>query len=56
MVSVKESEILGNGLNLLEALNGLLLHKSPSRKSFISRIWIVHKITKIVELMDEVVC
>lgn len=56
MVSVDESEKIGNLLNVLEALNGLLLKKASKRKSFISRVWIHLKIEKVIELMDEVVC
>ena len=56
MVSVKESEQLGNALNMLEALNGLLLKKAPSRKRYQGRIWISLKIEKVIEFMDGVVC
>ncbi len=56
MVSVIESEKLGNALNLLEALNGFLLKKAPSRKSYQSRIWIHLKIEKVIAFMDGVVC
>lgn len=55
MVNVKESEQLGNALNMLEALNGFLLKKAPSRKSFYARIWINQEITKVIEFMDSVV-
>ncbi len=55
MVSVKESEQLGKALNMLEALNGLLLKKAPKRKSFHSRIFIYMKIEKVIAFMDKVV-
>jgi len=55
MVSVEESEKLGNALNILEALNGLLLLKAPSSKSFYGRVWIHLKIEKIIKIMDSVV-
>ncbi len=56
MVSVKESEKLGNALNMLEALNGFLLKKAPKRKSFYSRIWIHLEIEKVIEFMNSVAC
>ena len=53
-MDAKENETLGLGLNLLESLNGLLLHKASTRKSYFSRVWIHQKIEKIIELMDMV--
>ena len=54
IMNAKENETLGLGLNLLEGLNGLLLHKASTRKSYFSRVWIHQKIEKIIELMDVV--
>ena len=48
-----ENEKIGLGLNLLEALNKMLLTKG---KRQLNRIWITLKIEKIIELMDEVLC
>ena len=52
MVSVEESEKLGLGLNLIEALNNLSL----IRNSMYSKIWIHLKVERVIELMDLVLC
>ena len=49
MVSVKESEQLGNALNMLEALNTIMLEKDKN-------VFVFEKIQKIIEFMDGVVC
>jgi hypothetical protein len=56
MVSVEESEKLGNALNILEALNKNLLKYSPKRIP--NRYWrtvFTHlKIEKVIKFIDEV--
>jgi len=47
MVSVEESEKLGSIINELEIVNNTLYIKNPET---------YHKITKIIEQFDEVVC
>ena len=54
MVSVKESEQLGNAINALEAVNRHLVNGigvSIAKKYFIAK-----KIETIIEFMDSIVC
>jgi len=55
MVSVKESEQLGNAMNILEALNQLLLKKAIKNNSFNSIFWIKQKIDNVILFIDGVV-
>lgn len=50
MVSVIESEKLGNALNMLEALNTIMLEGDDKN------IFVFGKIQKVIEFMDEVIC
>lgn len=54
MVSVEESEILGRALDVLEALNGLMLQAVWSKRHT-KLYWIHYKIRRIVEYMDKVI-
>ncbi len=54
MASVEETEKLGLGLNLIEALNKLMLRTRYDKFSVRSNLQI--KIQKVIELMDEVLC
>lgn len=51
MASVEETERLGNGLSLIEALNLFLF--SRSGESY-RNTWVYNKIQKVINLMDEV--
>ena len=55
MVSVKESEQLGNAINILEALNNYLYCKE-GKLSINMKFFIYNKIEKIIVFMDSVVC
>ena len=52
----EENEKLGLGLNLLEALNGMLLNITKRNYSTVRKVFIHLKIEKVIELMDEVLC
>lgn len=56
MVSVKESEQLGNAINILEALNNMLLKMTKRTYSANRKMFIHLKIEKVIEFMDSVVC
>ena len=56
MVNVKESEQLGNAINILEALNGLLLKMTKRTYSANRKVFICIKIEKVIEFMDGVIC
>lgn len=56
MVSVKESEQLGNAINILEALNSMILKMTKRNYSAIKKVFIHLKIEKVIEFMDNVVC
>lgn len=55
MVSVKESELLGNAINMLEALNGMILKMTKRNYSAIKKIFIHLKIEKVIEFMDSII-
>ena len=56
MVSVKESEQLGNALNMLETLNRMLLLMTKRNYSAIKKVFIHNHIEKVIEFMDSIVC
>lgn len=53
MVSVKESEQLGLGLNLIEAFNKIQSSLLYSKRL---KYWSNVKVVRVIELMDEVIC
>ncbi len=54
MVSVKESEQLGNAINMLESLNNYLFCKQ-GKLSINMKFFIYRKIEKIIKFMDKVI-
>ena len=54
MVSVKESEQLGNAINMLEAINNYSFSKQ-GKLSINMKFFIHNKIEKIIEFIDGVV-
>ena len=51
-----ENETLGLALNLLEALNGMILNMTKRNYSTVRKVFIHLKIEKVIELMDAVLC